>query len=108
MCNRMLSFMADVPTKRSKALEGRSFSIPLVKVNDQQEIGQQTGKQLEQNAVLVAGDEVINLQMPFPPGKEGFDCSQVFPVGDDPICFPAASEAHQKYRMGHLMGFTAQ
>jgi hypothetical protein len=49
------------------------FSILSVEIEDQQQVGDQTGQELKQNAVPVSGDEMIPIEVSFPPGEDGFN-----------------------------------
>ena len=65
--------MSYVPSELSQIFDTRFLSISLVEIDYQQEIGHQSREQLHQNAVWISGNEVIDLEMFFPPSKERFD-----------------------------------
>jgi len=57
--------------------------VVLAAVNGEQQIGYQTGKYLNHQAVFAAGDEVIDPQVALPPGKKGLDVPAQFVNGGD-------------------------
>ena len=85
-----------------------------MEIDHQKEVGDQPRKQLDQHAVVVSGDEMIDLEVLFPPGEKGFHlpserknegdlpCRQIFSVGGDEVGFASAFEAHQVEGMDHL------
>ncbi len=107
--------MSDIPSQLSQVFHTRPLSIALMEIDHQQEIGDQSREQLHQEAVWVSGDEMIDFEVLFPPGEEGFNlpserenegdllCRQVLSVGSDPVSFASAFEADQVDRIGHLV-----
>ncbi len=65
--------MSNIPSQLSQVFHTRPFSIALMEIDHQQEIGDQSREQLHQEAVRVSGDEMIDLEVLFPPREEGFD-----------------------------------
>ena len=65
--------MSDIPSQLPQIFHTRSLSIALMEIDHQQEISDQSRKQLHQEAVRVSGDEMIDLEVLFPPGEEGFN-----------------------------------
>lgn len=88
-----------------------------MEVEHQKQIGDQAGQELKEHAVPVSGDEVIHVEMFFPPGKESFDLpaqredesdlfgSQVIAIGDHPVDFAPTAETYQVEGMLHLVSF---
>ena len=66
-------FLPDVSTHLSQASDRRSFAIALMEIEHQQQVGNQPRQELEEYPVWISGQEMIHIQMPFPPGEEGFD-----------------------------------
>ena len=103
---RWLGFMSDIPSQLSQIFHTRPLSIALMEIDHQQKISDQSRKQLHQDTVRVSGDEMIDLEVLFPPGEEGFNlpskrenegdllCGQVLSVGSDPVCFASTFEAY--------------
>ena len=66
-------------------------------IDGKQQIGDETAKQLNHEAVFASGNQVIHLQVAFPPAEEGlyiptqlinlghFFSRQVVSVGGDPV-----------------------
>ena len=74
--------MSDIPSQLSQIFHTRPLSIALMEIDHQQEIGDQSREQLHQEAVRVSGDlsacnaqagEMIDFEVLFPPGEEGFN-----------------------------------
>ena len=115
-----LGFMPDIPSQLSEASQGWAFLVALVKIDDQQQVSDESSKQLEQDAVLVSGDEMIDFEMPFPPGEEGFNLPpqredegdllsrEIRSVGCDPVGFAPAFEADQIDGVSHLVALVTQ
>ncbi len=114
--------MSDIPSQLSQIFHTRPLSIALMEIDHQQEIGDQSREQLHQEAMRVSGDlsacnaqagEMIDFEVLFPPGEEGFNlpskrenegdlsCGEVLSVGSDPVCFASTFEAHQVDWIGH-------
>ena len=105
--------MSDIPSQLSQTFHTRSLSIPLMEIDHQQKIGDQSTEQLHQEAVRVSGDEMIDFEVLFPPGEEDFNlpserenegdllCGQILSVGSDPVFFASTFEAYQVDWMGH-------
>ena len=66
-------FLPDVSTHLSHAADRRSFAIALMEIEHQQQVGNQPRQELEEHPVRISGQEMIHVQMPFPPGEKGFD-----------------------------------
>ena len=105
--------MSDIPSQLSQVFHTRSLAIALMEIDHQEEIGDQSTEQLHQDTVWVSGDEMIDLEVLFPLGEEGFNlpserenegdlpCGQVLSVGSDPVCLASTFEAHQVDWIGH-------
>ncbi len=65
--------MSDIPSQLSQVFHTRSLAIALMEIDHQEEIGDQSTEQLHQDTVWVSGDEMIDLEVLFPPGEEGFN-----------------------------------
>ena len=75
-------------------------------MDGQQQIGDQARQDLDHEAIGTTGDQVIDLQVPFPPGKEILDVpaqlvrlgdlftDKVVAVGGDPVLDPVNLIAH--------------
>ncbi len=86
----------------------------------QKNIGDQAGKHLDHQALTASRDEVINLEMAFPPGKEGFYLpaqlvdqsnllgSEVKTAGGNPIGFAFNRADQAKRGLGLIYAFPAQ
>ena len=79
------------PSQLSQVFHTRSLAIALMEIDHQEEIGDQSTEQLHQDTVWVSGDlsaclraarrqacnaqagEMIDLEVLFPPGEEGFN-----------------------------------
>jgi len=90
--------------------DGDFFLEVLMAIDGQQQIGDQARQDLDHEAVGTACNQVIDLQVPFPPGKEILDIpSQLVRLGDlftgklvavgcNPVLDPVDLVAHQSQR----------
>lgn len=101
-------FVTDIPSQLAQTLQTGPFPIPLMEIDHQKEIGDQSREQLHQNPVWVSGDQVIDFEVLFPPGEKGFNLpTQRINEGDlfgrkirsirrDPVSFASTFEADEK------------
>jgi hypothetical protein len=59
--------------------ERRTLVISSVEIDGQQEIGNESGQKLHHQSVRTSGNEVIDVEMAFPPCEERFDVEMAFP-----------------------------
>ena len=53
--------------------ERRTLVISSVEIDGQQEVGNESGQKLHHQSVRTACNEMIDIEMAFPPCEEGFD-----------------------------------
>ena len=106
-------FAPDVSAQFSQPSYRRAFSKLLIEIEDQKQIGHQSGQYLKQHAMWISGDKMVDLQMTFPPGKKEFNFpsqgknegdlfgGQVGSIGGHPIDFAPRFEADQKEGLTH-------
>ena len=68
-----VGFLSYIPPELSQIGHTRFVIIALMEVDNQQEIGDQPSKELYQDPVWTTRDEMIDLEVFFPPCKEDFD-----------------------------------
>ena len=91
-----------------------------MEIEHQQQVGNQPRQELEEYPVWISGQEMIHIQMPFPPGEEGFDLPsqgehegdlfgrQIGSIGGNPVDFAPCFEADQKEGVLHGVGVVSE
>ena len=113
-------FFTNASTQFPQTPNGRFFSIELVAVERQQQVGDQSRQQLEQHSMTIPADEMIHFQMTFPPTEELLDlptervnecyllCGEVCSVSSNPEDFLPNTKSHKIHRMLHPMVLVTQ
>jgi len=95
--------------------DGYGFPVFFVTVNGQKKISNEAREYLYHQAVLASGKKMIDIEVPFPPGKEFLDvpaelinkrhllCGQIETVGGNPVSFVVNCIANESNRLLSLI-----
>ncbi len=65
-------FIEDQVSQLADSLNADRFAMLLMAIDREQKIGDQTGQHLDDETMAASGNEMVHLEMPFPPGKKCF------------------------------------
>ena len=73
-CRGMLQsrFIEDLVAQLADTVNVDRFAMLFMAINREQEISDQAGKHLDHQAMAASRNEVVDLEVPLPPGKERF------------------------------------
>ena len=101
------AFVSDVSSELTESGERGTFVISSVEIDHQEQIGNKSSKELHHQSVRTTRNEVIDVEMPFPPCEELLDfpskpidesdlqCSQILAIGGNPEDCATESDPYQ-------------
>jgi hypothetical protein len=63
-------FILYLDAKLSDSFDADFFVVLFTAINSKQQIGDQAGEYLNHEAILASGNQMVDFEMAFPPGKE--------------------------------------